>query len=156
MSATPRYVDDPFEEEQNNSSISRKAREGKTTLQKQALEATGRTHFKDKKEHEAFKSFEALAAGADPESRVWAAWILDRIHVAVHYNKRGIVMTMPKLLAAIGNEVKRENWFIDNRAAVLRKPTAEQLAVSLSEKIGVEDMQERMKARASSSKLEKP
>ena len=148
--ANPRYVDDPFEEEQNNSSISRKAREGKTPLQKQALVATGRTHFKDKKEHEAFKSFEALAAGADPESRIWAAWILDRIGVAIHYNKRGIAMTMPKLLAAIGNKVKRDNWFIDNREAVLRKPTAKELASTLTgTQAGVDDMEKRMKARSS-------
>lgn len=155
MAQDPRYTDDPFEEDEvNNSAISMKAREGKTSLQKAALEATGRTRFKDKKEHELFKQYEEMAAGADPESRVWAAWLANRIECAQSFNKKQINMTMPNLLASFGNKAKRDIWFTDNREKVLRKPTAKELAANMTD-TKIMDMEERMNARAS-SKLEKP
>jgi hypothetical protein len=146
----PRYVDDPFEDETNNSAISQKAREGKTALQRRALTATGRKRFGDKKEHELFKKYEAFAAGADPESRVWAAWLINRVECAESFNKKAINMTMPNLLASFGNKAKRDIWFTDNREKVLRKPSPKELAATLDQ--GAGEMASRMKTRI--SKLE--
>jgi hypothetical protein len=123
----PMYVDDPFGDDENSTAISVKAREGKTPLQQRALKATGRTRFADKKEHGRFKMFEDLSLGADPTSRLWAAWINNRIEIAESYNKKTINMTMPKLLAAIGNSIKQEIWFMDNRENVLKKPQPQEL-----------------------------
>jgi len=143
----PRYVTDPFEEEDNNSKISVKAREGKTPLQTTALNATKRPRFKDKAEHDAFKKFEAFSAGADPESRVWAAWLANRIEIAESYNKKTIIVTMPNLIKSFGNEQKREIWFTDHREEVLRKVSAMELATNLSINTGTDNMEKAMQRR---------
>ena len=148
----PRYTDDPFEDEVNNSAISKKAREGKTPLQVRALAATHRKYFKDKKEHDLFREYEKFAAGADPESRVWAAWLSNRVEIAEAFNKKAVVMPMANLLASFGNKNKRDIWFTDNREKVLRKPTAKELSAAANVSVGADDMEKRMMQR--NSKLE--
>ena len=144
---TPRYVIDPFEEEEQ---VPKKAKKlfGKTDLQKAALEATGRkdTGFRDNVQYKLFTDQEANALGADPESRVWAAWIAWRIDQTKALNKKAINISMDKLIHNIGLKEKRDEWILDHRAEVLKKPTAEELVRSLT---GVDTMQARMNKRLS-------
>ena len=144
----PQYVDDPFEEETEEKKQPKKLF-GSTDLQKQALRATGRTAFKDNRELKKFTELEAKAIGDDPESRVWAAWIADRIKIAVGLNTKSgrIIMPMPNLIAAIANDVKRRPWFTDNREKVLRKPSVLQLGEKLGVQPGLQEMIDEMKTR---------
>ena len=111
-------------------SMMEKAREGKTDLQRNALAATGRHYFGTSQQHKAFKAFEDKALGADPESRMWFAWLNNRIELAEKYRT-----TMDKLIASFGNKVKRDGWFADNRAKVLAKPTVAQIVSAMTEKM---------------------
>lgn len=111
-------------------SMMEKAREGKTDLQRTALAATGRHYFGTSQQHKAFRQYEDKAMGADPESRMWAAWLSNRIKLAEKYRT-----TMDKLIASFDNRVKRDNWFADNRAKVLVKPTVTQLVGVMVDKM---------------------
>ena len=132
--------DNPFEYEDidesgeipmaKKKSMMEKAREGKTNLQRKALAATGRHYFGTSQQHRAFKAFEDKAMGADPESRMWFAWLNNRIELAEKYRT-----TMDKLITSFGNKVKRDGWFADNRAKVLAKPTIAQITCVMAEKM---------------------
>lgn len=123
-------------------------RAGKTELQQAAVRACYPTalQFADREEHQEFREFEAKAAGADPESRMWAAWLKHCVDWAKSLNRKMVCMKMSGLLSYMGNEDKRKVWFDKNRKEVLAKPTAQQL---------MSNMQQRMDTRiAPASELE--
>lgn len=119
----------------NKSSISYKALQGKTVLQQKALSATRRNHFRDTAERDLFKKYEALALPMTREGRLWAAWLANRIEIAASLNKKVTNQTMPKLLAAFGNEMKRNVWMTDNEAEILKKLSPPQLTSTMQKRM---------------------
>jgi hypothetical protein len=107
--------------------------EKRTKLQNDALKATGRYKhgFAGNKELERFQALEALAAGADPESRVWHAWLEHCIEVIGKLNAGSIKAPLANLMAFMENELKRQIWMTDNRARVLARKSAQEIAKSV-------------------------
>ena len=110
--------------------MERKARSPKTPLQQLALQAIGRKYFESSRQHKAFKTFEVKAMGADDESRIWYAWLKNRIELAIKYRS-----SLENLLRSFANDVKREVWFAGNRKSVLAKPTIEQLSSGMEDRM---------------------
>ena len=113
-------------------SMMEKALSANTDLERDALAATGRHYFASTKQKKEFKRYEDFAGGADPESRLWRAWLANRIMLVEKFRPSD---AMVKLLSSFGNKVKRDNWFADNRTKVLAKPTVAQIASAMTEKM---------------------
>jgi hypothetical protein len=132
MIEEPRYVEEGEEFEEESRSPARKPRKllGSTDLQRAALAATGRSiyGFRDNDQWKAFSKLEEFAKGADDESRMWNAWIKYRIDQTAHFNVKVVNVPLDQLIYRIGMQDKREEWFMDNRAKVLKKQTAQEVA----------------------------
>ena len=129
----PTYEDvgeDGMPSQSASNEMEKKARSPKTALQRLALQATGRKYFGSASQHKEFKAFEAKAVGADPESRVWYAWLTNRIELAGKYKS-----TLENLVKSFGNDIKRDVWFGKNRKAVLAKPTVSQLTSNMEDRM---------------------
>lgn len=123
----PRYVDDPFEEERPRAQKPKKLF-GTTYLQTQALQATGRSSFgfRDNKQFKAFQVAEGFALGSTEEALMWKAWLMHRIEETAGFNRKIILVNMDDLIRRFGVDnkamkIKREEWFLENRAKVLNK-----------------------------------
>jgi hypothetical protein len=129
MTEDIRYVDDPFEEEPQTRQKPKKLF-GKTDLQTMALDATGRNvyGFRDNEQLKKFKALEEFSIGMDDESRMWRAWILHRIKETSHFNRKVVNIPLDSLIHRIGMESKRNEWFLDNRAQVLKKKEVTEIA----------------------------
>ena len=61
---------------------------------------------------------------------MWYAWMLDRIELAVKYNS-----TLENFLKKFANEIKRDEWFGENRTEDLAKPTVTQLTSTMEDRM---------------------
>jgi hypothetical protein len=116
---------------QKAKSLMEKALSPKTPLQEKALRACrGRKFFSTTTQRKLFQKIELKAIGADPNSRIWFAWIEDRINWAAKYHWR-----IEMLVNAIQNQVKFDKWKSENKELVLAKPTIGQLAAIAEERM---------------------
>jgi hypothetical protein len=95
----------------------------KTPLQTKALFACrGRQYFSTTAQRKLFQKIEAKAIGADPQSRLWAAWMDDRIKWAAKYR-----WSIEQLVNSIQSKPNYDKWQSKYRNQVLAKPTIDQL-----------------------------
>ena len=103
----------------------------KTPLQEKALRACrGRGYFSSTAQRKLFQKIEAKALGADSASRLWAAWIEDRIKWAAKYR-----WDIEMLVNSIQSKINYDKWQSRNRTTVLAKPSMGQLLSNVEAKM---------------------
>lgn len=106
-----------------NRSMNDMARQPKTQLQREALEATKtpKLQFEGRDQHERFRKFEENLIAGDANAKLWKAWIVFCINNAKGFNRIVRNVNMDKLLAHIGNKEKRTAWIDEHRKDILKK-----------------------------------
>lgn len=107
--------------------ITDKALEPKTPLQKELLSVSGAKGFSTTTIRGRWRKLEARGAGADPDSRVFKAWLEECIRVGLWMNKQTREVSYEWVIRRAENEAKAREWMITNRAKVLKKKTVEDL-----------------------------
>ena len=104
----------------------------KTPLQEKAILSCkgNRRYFDSTAQRKMFQRIEAKAIGADPQSRLWAAWIEDRIKWAAKYH-----WDIPMLVNSIQSKANYDKWQSKYSDIVLAKPTVAQIANVMSGKM---------------------
>jgi len=125
----PQYeeIDDsgnPPQTKERQKTMKEAALSPKTPLQQKALYACrGRQYFSTTAQRKLFQRIEAKAIGADPQSRLWAAWMDDRIKWATKYR-----WSIEALVNSIESRTNYDKWQSKYRTTVLAKPSIEQLS----------------------------
>lgn len=112
-----------------------KSLEPKTPLQVSLLAVSKASRFSSTNERRRWKKLEDKAAGADPDSRVFKAWLIHCIAWATKKNRPVIYMPFTSAIGLAENEQKRENWIIKNRENVLKKKTPDEAKQVLENKL---------------------
>lgn len=107
--------------------ITDKALEPKTPLQKELLSVSGAKGFSTTTVRGRWRKLEAKGAGADPDSRVFQAWLEECVRVGKWMNKETRKVSYEWVIRRAENEAKAREWMIQNRAKVLKKKTAQEL-----------------------------
>jgi hypothetical protein len=128
----PEYEDidesgQPPQTKERKKTMKENALSPKTPLQEKALRACrGRSYFSSTAQRKLFQKIEAKAIGADSVSRLWAAWMEDRIMWAAKYR-----WDIEMLVNSIQSKANYDKWQSRNRTTILAKPSVEQLLGSV-------------------------
>lgn len=115
----PIYVDVNDDGEEDTRTITKKALEPKTELQKLALDAVGGKRFPSKPLHTRFRNIETRCAASTKvskdEAKVYLAWVNAMIAWAKKLNSAKPSISLQTLIAVIENndkwnEFKLKNW----------------------------------------------
>ena len=104
----------------------KKALEPKTPLQVKLLAVSKAKRFANTAERTSWRKLEKKAAGSDPDSRLFYAWLEAAIEWGRKKNTPVVKMPYSKVISFAENEQAARNWIVANRSKVLRKkPAAE-------------------------------